>query len=289
MGSKTIIILVILFVSRFARAMKDPDSLDDFFRDYACAKVSRPKTGILYNISMPANFSGIEIMFIRTKTRNFWRRGANFSTFQIPPGILPMPFVKRFDLMYQNLGNWSSYYYNVPNYTLVTPIVGLLFYNATNSSTRNSKLSPVVNKDPILVHFPQISVSENHKNVSFQCARFGANGSVELTNMTLENACVTRDQGHFSIVVPSPPPAAKKREKFWKWWVVGFGVGIVGLVLVAFLGVVMCKFVKRKRIGQMERQSERSETLDTIWVGMSKMPSATGIRTQPVLESDYVP
>ncbi|GFY97403.1 hypothetical protein Acr_11g0017090 [Actinidia rufa] len=287
MGSKTIIILVILFISRFARALNDPDSLDDFLSDYAYTKVSRPKTGILYNISAPANFSGIEVMFIRFRTRRFWLRGMNFSTFQIPPRILPMPFVKRFYVMYQNLGNWSSYYYNVPNYTLVTPIVGLLFYNATNSITRNSKLSLRVNKDPILVYFPQIFVLEDHKNVSLQCARFGANGSVELTNMTLENACVAGDQGHFSIVMPMA--TAKKMERFWKWWVVGFGVGIVGLILVAFVGVVMYKFVKRKRIGQMERQSERNEALDTTWVGMSKMPSATGIRTQPVLENDYVP
>ncbi|XP_057463311.1 uncharacterized protein LOC130753334 [Actinidia eriantha] len=226
-------------------------------------------------------------MFIRVRTRSFWLQGVNFSTFQIPPRILPMPFVKRFYVMYQNLGNWSSYYYNVPNYTLVTPIVGLLFYNATNSITRNSKLSLRVNKDPILVYFPRIFVLEDHKNVSLQCARFGANGLVELTNMTLENACVARDQGHFSIVMPMA--TAKKMERFWKWWVVGFGVGIVGLILLAFVGVAMYKFVKRKRIGQMERQSERSEALDTTLVGMSKMPSATGIRTQPVLENDYVP
>lgn len=271
----------------------DPDSLDVFFRDYAYNNVVRPRTGILYNISLPANFSGMELSFVRLRTRNFWLTGANLSYFRIPPRILPVPFVKRFDLLYQNLGNWSHVYYHVPNYTLITPVVGLMLYNASNSSTKGDwGLDLGVNGDPILVQFPSISLRDN-KNVTLQCVQFGANGSVELTNMTSPNTCIIRNNGHFSIVVPSslpPRPSPNKRkEEIWKLWVLGFGLGIIGLILVALLGVLTYKFVKRKRIGQMERQSERNEALETTWIGRSRMPSATGIRTQPTIENEYVP
>ncbi|KAL6982030.1 hypothetical protein U1Q18_023647 [Sarracenia purpurea var. burkii] len=270
----------------------DANSLDDFFRDYVDKNTPRfPRTRILYNITVPANFTAMEVSVLRLRAMNFWHRGANISFFQIPPRILPVPFVRRFDLIYLNLGNWSSYYYNVPNYTLVAPVVGILFYNATNPKLGNVKLNLWVNKDPILVHFPHIVLSDDDNNMTMQCVRFDPNGSVELTNTTVPGTCIARNYGHFSIVVPSLSSAvvsapSKKKDRCWKWWVVGFGVGVVGLVLV---WVVICKFVKWRRIGKMQRQSERGEALGSTWVGRSKMPSATWIRTQPVLENDYAP
>lgn len=307
MGSKKCrhIIWVTFFLSCISRFFAqptnnssfDPDSLDDIFRCYAFNEVSRPRTGILYNVSLPANFSGMELSFIRLRTRKFWLNGVNLSYFRIPPGNLPVPFVMRFYLVYQNLGNWSNVYYKVPNYTFIAPVVGLVLYNASHSSP--IRLDVGVNRDPILVQFPWISFPEN-KNVTLQCARFDANGSVELTEMTLPNACVARNDGHFTIVAPpSPPPlpppplppSPVKRKKYgiWKLWVLGFGLGILGMIMVALLGFLTFKIVKRRRMGKMERQSERNEALETTWIGRSKMPSATGIRTQPTIENEYVP
>ncbi|KAA8516131.1 hypothetical protein F0562_019310 [Nyssa sinensis] len=228
----------------------------------------------------------------RLRSGSFWARGANFSSsFHIPPRIIPMPFVKRLALVYQNLGNWSSYYYNVPNYTFVTPVVGFRTYDASNSSARGSTMLKLsIRGDPILVRFPHIDAPRG-KNVTMKCVRFGIDGLVEFSNMTISNVCIARDQGHFTIVVPSGqakmvPP---RKKKLWKLWVIGFVVGVIGLVLVVLVGVLIYKLVRMKRIGEMEKQSERSEALETMWVGMSKMPSATGIRTQPMLENDYLP
>ncbi|XP_058226166.1 uncharacterized protein LOC131334881 [Rhododendron vialii] len=306
MGSKKcwLVIWVTFFLSSVSRFFAqptnnssfDPDSLDDIFRCYAFDEVSRPRTGILYNVSLPANFSGMELSFVRLRTRKFWLNGANLSYFRIPSGNLPVPFVMRFYLVYQNLGNWSNVYYKVPNYTFIAPVVGLVLYNASHSSP--IRLDVGVNRDPILVQFPWISFPEK-KNVTLQCARFDANGSVELTEMTLPNACVARNAGHFTIVAPPspprlpplPPPSPVKRKKdgIWKLWVLGFGLGILGMIMVALLGFLTYKIVKRSRMGKMERQSERNEALETTWIGRSKMPSATGIRTQPTIENEYVP
>ena len=39
----------------------------------------------------------------------------------------------------------------------------------------------------------------------------------------------------------------------------------------------------------MEKVSERGESFDTVWIGKSKLPSASMVRTQPVLENSYLP
>ncbi|KAK2983872.1 hypothetical protein RJ640_003923 [Escallonia rubra] len=268
----------------------NPDLLDDFVHEYAQKSLLRHRTGTLYNVSLPGNFSGMEASTVRVRSGSFWNRGANFSFFHIPSRAMPMPFVKRVDIVYQNLGNWSSRYYVVPNYTLVTPVVGFLIYDALNSSENGvGMVNLSVTGDPILVRFPQISLPGEERNATRQCVRFDQNGTVEFSDMTMPNLCVTRGQGHFSIVVPTTSKKRKKRERLWKWWVIGFGVGVVGLVLLGLVVVLIRKLIRVKRIAKMERQSEKSEVLDTVWIGESRMPSASGIRTQPVLENDYHP
>ncbi|KAL0426080.1 UNVERIFIED_CONTAM: hypothetical protein Sradi_1142800 [Sesamum radiatum] len=230
------------------------DSLNSFLYDYAFKKMPRPLTGRLYKVSVPANLSGMEVSFIRLRTHSLWRKGANFSSFEIPPRILPWPFTRRVDILYRNLGNWSTYYYNVPNYTFITPVIGFLAYDSSKISIRNGLIELNTTEDnPIVIQFPNVPL-----------------------------------EGHFSVVVPYQPETEKKKRVF-RWWVVGIPAGVVGLVLLLVLGVVAYKFFKWKSIREMERQSEKSEGLGTIWVGSSKMPSASGIRTQPVLETSYVP
>ncbi|OIT31330.1 PREDICTED: uncharacterized protein LOC109208836 [Nicotiana attenuata] len=269
----------------------DRDLLDSFIHDYAIKNMTKRYTGKLYNISLPTNFSGMETSIIRFRSGSFWRKGAKFSFFHIPPSVLPWPFVKRFDIIYENLGNWSSKYYDVPNYTFVTPVIGFLAFDANRSRENYGMVELNIMANHILVHFPHISLPQDqNKNVTMKCVRFVTNGSIEFSNVTMNNSCISRGQGHFSIVIPSLKPEEKEKKRGqWKWWVIGFGVGVVGLILLIFIGILVYKCVRLKRRKKMERQSEKSEALDTVWVGNSRMPSASGIRTQPVLENSYVP
>lgn len=304
MGSKNII-CVMFYVSlsplfiRWTLAVgnshDDPHSLDDFVHNYAQKRVKLPHTGTLYNISLPSNYSGIGVSFVRLRSASFWARGTNISSsFHIPPRIIPMPFVKRLDIVFQNLGNWSTFYYNVPNYTFVAPIIGLTIYSGdTNSSVNHSQMLNVsLHGNPILVNFLSISIKDSD-NATLQCVRFDKNGTVEFSNVTTRNLCTFRDQGHFSIVVPllQPPIVIRKREEKWnwKWWVVVFGTAVGGSGVLVLVGILVWKLVRMKRIKGMEKQAEKSEALGTVWVGRSRMPSASGIRTQPVLEDDYIP
>ncbi|KAI3444460.1 hypothetical protein Pfo_001125 [Paulownia fortunei] len=261
------------------------DSLNSFLYDYAFKRMPRPRTGKLYNVSLPVNFSSMEVSVIRLRTHSLWKNGANLSFFEIPPRTLPWPFTKRVDIVYQNLGNWSTSYYNVQNYTFVAPVIGFLAYDS-NTSSRLIELN-ISGDNPIIIRFQNHSLEED-ENVRMKCVRFGTNGTLEFSNVTAKSSCVARGQGHFSVVIPYQPKKDKKKRVL-KWWMIGVPAGVVGLVLLVVLGIVAYKLFIWKKIRKLERQSERSEALDTIWVGNSRMPSASGIRTQPALENSYVP
>lgn len=281
----------------------DRDSLDSVVRDCAFRRIGsgRIRSNVLYdNISLPEKFSGVQVSVVRMRSSGLWLRGANFSFFDVPARTLPQPFSKRIIIVYQNLANLSSVYYNLPNYTFVAPVVGFMAYdlsssfNTTGNNESSIELKPT--KDPIQVRFPQISLMPPVGNTpnTTKCVRFDAKGDVEFSNLTETDSCITTGGGHFSIVAPIQPPSHPKtrEDKFLqKWRKIGIGAGILGLGLVLFisLGILLYKLIKKKRIEKMVRESEKNENLDSIWVGTSRMPSATSIRTQPILENNYMP
>lgn len=259
------------------------ESLNAFIHDHADKALVKPRTGTLYNISLPANFSGMEVSVVRIRSGEFWAKGANFSFFHIPPGIRPIPYAKRLSILYQNLGNWSSYYYHVPGYRLVAPVVGLTAYDSSNSRTiGNRRVDFSIMGDPISVHFFNIVIQAGkNDHVMPKCVEFGADGSFELQDMNESYVCITHGEGHFSVVV------LKKQEGNMKLWALGFG--FVGLVSVVLVMVAIVRLLRRNKMRKMEKQSERGVAFDTFWIGGSKMPSASMVRTQPALENRYVP
>lgn len=283
-----VIWVISLSVSFFIKASSgyDSKSLTTFFHDYANKSLVKPKTGTLYNVSLPANFTGMELKFVKLRSGSFRNRGANFSSFHIPPKVIPKPYVKRIAILYENLGNWSSLYYKVPNYSLVTPVIGFSVYDSP-SVLGTKKLNFTIQKNPISIWFKQIEL--HGKNDTPKCVKFGDDGSYEITNMSKGHGCVTRTHGRFSVVVPSPPLMRMKKKNYLKWWLIGFGGGFIGVVLLVLATIAIFKIVKRKRLRAMEKQSEKGVSFDTFWVGSSRMPSASMIRTQPTIENDYVP
>ncbi|XP_077252055.1 uncharacterized protein LOC143891351 [Tasmannia lanceolata] len=280
------------------------ESLDALLRDSAFKALDlRPRTGVLYRVPITSNLSGVEVYVTRLKSGSFWSRGENFSSIDIPRRVITMPYVKRLAIVYQNLANWSSSYYSIPGYSLVTPIVGFFTYNASNLSLGSiSKLDLRVTGDPISIKFPSIELPKG-SNSTIKCARFDAGGSVVLSDITLPNVCLTMNQGHFSMVIPSipsltpgsaltPVPSPAKlpnKGRKWKVWVIAFGGIVGGLVLVGLVGLVIFKHMKKKKMRAMEKQADEGEALGSIWVNGSRMPSATAIRTKPVLEDETVP
>ncbi|KAK9053010.1 hypothetical protein SSX86_029640 [Deinandra increscens subsp. villosa] len=219
----------------------------------------RYKTGASYAVKLPANLSGMDVSYIRFRSKTLWKKGANFSSFQIPSRTLPMPFVKRLAVMYEDLGNLSSRFYNniIPGYFLVSSVVGFGVYDASNlTTTIGRKIDLNTSGAPISVHFPDMKLPRGAK-----CATFGGlNGEFSLSDMSVGHVCYTRNYGRFSVVIPK-----RKRKKggMRDWW--GVGGGFMTTLFVSLVGVMVVKMMRVKRVDEMELQMEGE--IETVWVG----------------------
>lgn len=257
--------------------------LDSFIQESAFKALvrHRPHTGALYKAMLPSNLSGMEVAVIRLRSKTLWRKGVNVSNFHIPPRTVSIPHVKRLTIVYHNLGNWSSSYYNVPGYSLVTSVVGFLVFDASNvgaKSARNISLG-LMEEEAITVSFPGLVLPRGMISAA-KCVAFGSNGTIDISGMISPNVCYGSDQGHFSVVV-----GLERKQKPWYLWVTGTVLGCGVLVLVAYSVVVVGRRLKTKEIESMEKHAEDAEILDNRWIGSSKLPSATITRTQPDLEN----
>lgn len=258
-------------------------SLDTFLQDFAFRALvvrHRPHTGALYKANLPVNLSGMGVSIARIRSRTLWKKGANLSCFRIPSRTFLVPHVRRVAIVYENLGNCSSYYYRVQGYSLMAPVIGFMVFDASNARAKSLRS---INLDtmgkPISIHFPNLKYPD-----SARCAAFNSNGTVYFSPIMSSNVCYTSNQGHFSVLVP-----LKREKRPWYPWVIGVVLGFGVLVLSGYFGLVLIKVLKTKRVQAMERQADEGEILDSRRVNYSKMPSATVTRTQPVLENGVFP
>ncbi|KAK9986339.1 hypothetical protein SO802_031290 [Lithocarpus litseifolius] len=279
-------------------------TLDVLLQDYAYRAFGHhPKTGIPFEGMVPPNLTGIKISAMRLRSGSLYRKGVSmYKEFVIPMGVSEKSYVKRLVLVYQNLGNWSMRYYTVPGYTHLTPVLGLLAYNASNLLATNlPELDITATGDPISIKFPKVQSAPN--GAVAKCAWFDLKGLVNISNLASVNTCSTIQQGHFSIVVesiapspapisptPSGPPVVEGKKSSKVGIIVGSVLGGLALLaLLAFLVLWAQKFKNRKKMQQMERAADVGEALHMTMVGNTKAPAATVTRTQPVLESEYAP
>ncbi|CAK7335659.1 unnamed protein product [Dovyalis caffra] len=289
MSLKIIWLVLSLYFSPFVGSLDNytSDTLDAFLQDFAFKSLvrHRPHTGALYKGLLPANLSGVEVSIVRIRSRTLWSIGANFSNLQIPSRTMTLPHVKRLAIVYQDLGNWSSYYYRVPGYSLITPVIGFMVFNATNARAKSiKKISLDTRGKAIVIRFTNSTITESMMFSGAKCVTFSASGIFHFSEINQLNECHSQDQGHFSIVVPQERKENKKQSS-WYLWVIGFMIGFGVVAFLGYSGMVSLKLLKTKKIQVMERQADEDLVLETIWVGSSKMPSATVTRTQPNLEN----
>ncbi|XP_073270747.1 uncharacterized protein [Primulina huaijiensis] len=277
--------------------------LDSLLQEYAFEALVRPRTGVVYDAKVPSNFSGIGVAALRLRSGSLRRKGVErYKEFRIPVDVIEQPYVERLVLVYHNLANWSGLYYPLPGYNFLTPVLGLLAYDATDLSAKNlSELDFRANGDPISIGFS--NVRSGLKGSLPKCVSFGLDGSVGFDNVVNGNTCLTRNQGHFSIVVeslaapPAPSPeggapggSGGKRRKKKVWIIVGSVVGgLIALVFLSMLFFCVRKCRRRKEILRMERAADTGVNLPMTTVGTTKAPVASQTRTRPMLENEFVP
>ncbi|CAA7051012.1 unnamed protein product [Microthlaspi erraticum] len=281
-------------------------SLDSLLQDYSFRAFVRPRTGILYDATVPSNLTGIKVAAMRLRSGSLRKRGvSSFKEFSIPSGVIVKPYVTRLVLVYQNLANSSHLYYPLPGYDYVAPVLGLLAYDAKNLSAINlPELELRASSDPIRIDFSDLE--RIPQGSSAKCVSFDSQGKASFSESTQPgNTCETDRQGHFSVVVksvesapsPAPPESEKKDDDKKKkssdsnsktWIIVGSVVGgLILLGLLLFL-VLRCRnYKKQEKMREMERAGETGEALRMTQVGETRAPTATTTRTQPMLETEY--
>ncbi|XP_021890958.1 uncharacterized protein LOC110809437 [Carica papaya] len=245
----------------------------------------RPHTGSIYRAILPANLSGMEVSILRLRSRRLWKIGAKFNNLHFPSTTFSVPYVRRLAIVYQQLGNWSSLYYNVPGYSLITYFVGFMVFDVSNvtADTKSmTRISVRTKWKPILIKFSDLRFPDGMSLSKAKCVAVYNNGTFELSELKFSNVCYGWSDGYFSIVAPLKN---KKKKVVWYLGVIGFG----GLILIGYLGMKVLRLLKTKKIQIMERQADEGLVFDSRWIGTSKMPSATVTRTQPVLENGIFP
>ncbi|KAL9152714.1 hypothetical protein ABFS82_10G001100 [Erythranthe guttata] len=289
----------------------DARELDALLQDHAYQAFARPRTGVVYQGVVPSNLTGIQVSAMRLRSGSLKTRGVSmYQEFVIPVGVVEQPYVERLVLVYQNLGNWSmTYYPPLQGYMYLAPVLGLLAYDASDLMAKNlPELDIQASGEPISIKFS--SITRVPDGLVAKCVSFDLNGSVNLSNALAGNICTTFKQGHFSIVAesiapssppipmapprspppPPPPPPNDEKNKSKVWKIVGSVVG--GIALLVVLGGLVVwgrKYKQRKEMNQMERAADVGEALHMTTVGTTKAPAATGTRTQPALETEYMP
>ncbi|KAM0028087.1 hypothetical protein Hdeb2414_s0019g00547781 [Helianthus debilis subsp. tardiflorus] len=304
----TITFLLIMFILPIAEpqsVLNIPDItqarvLDNIIQEYAYHvfdNPNNPKTGVVYDGIVPKNLTGIRIAGLRLRTGSLFTRGVPmYKEFRIPIGVVVQPYVERLVLVYQNLGNRSNGYYPLPGYMYLAPVLGLLAYNGTDLSVKSRpELDLQASDKPIQIEFgsvkPAPGSSGSGSGSNPMCVWVDLHGQVNFTNVVNGNRCLTFKQGHFSIVVKD----IVKRDKHGGidsrvWAIVVYVVGgCVLLVMLAVLVMLIRGYKKRKTTRKMERAAEGGEPLHMTMIGGVKAPAAMVTRTQPTLETEYVP
>lgn len=304
MGSLFPFILILLslgspaLVKAEAQEIKSARLLDLVLRDYTIRSYNgtRSRTGMLHAVHLPANFSDIRLDTVRFRCGSLRRYGAQVKEFKLEIGVKVSPCLERVIVIRQNLGNSLSsvYYesYNLSGYQLVSPVLGLLAYNAGHkrNNTNPFELRILAGKTPIKVDFSNTTRVQGQGTVPL-CATFGRDGKVTLANQTSPYVCVTSQHGHFGLVMESP--SELQEGKKMSWWKVAMGASIgavLGTFLLGLLLVAMfAKVKKRSRMEELERRAYEEEALQVSMVGHIRAPIAAVTRTTPSLQDEYTP
>ncbi|CAN8230925.1 unnamed protein product [Cochlearia groenlandica] len=311
-----IIILIILPLSLYqsnSQSIQSTHLLDLMIRDYTIRNYKlNLNTGTPQKIHLPSNFSGIEIDTVKLRCGSLRRYGARIGEFHIGPGLTVEPCIERVMLIRENFGlNWSLTYLtglNLTgyNYKLVSPVLGLLAYNANPDGVAANPYEVNVvgnDKNPILIDFLSGKASGEipKKNSSLLCACFASNGNITFSEQVSPYVCKGTRQGHYALVNKEESQREDDDDgvvtsttevdgdgggggRLSRWKVaVGSVVGLgLGAILLGMLVVAMLVKVKKKAMREeIERRAYEEEAFQVSMVGHVRAPIALVTRTLP--------
>ncbi|XP_040963363.1 uncharacterized protein [Gossypium hirsutum] len=251
-----------------AEGIRSTRLLDLLIRDNIVKSFGKHlKTGTVQTVNLPANFSGIKVETARFRCGSLHRYGAQVKEFYLGKG-----------------------------YQLVSPVLGLLAYNAGTDVSSGTPFEVGIlarENNPIKINFSNVitNTTSSRRGIRPLCASFGGDGKVRLKNQVSPNVCVATRHGHFGLLIELPPSMpVRKRISRWKL-AVGSSIGAaLGAFLLGLLLVSMLVKVKKKaRMEELERRAYEEEALQVSMVGHFRAPTASVTRTTPTIEHEYTP
>ena len=71
-------------------------ALDAKLQEYAYRALVRPRTGIVYNATVPGNLTGVSVSALRLRSGSLRRKGlSQYFHFGLPTGVIAQPRVER--------------------------------------------------------------------------------------------------------------------------------------------------------------------------------------------------
>lgn len=299
---------VLSFLGSNAQSVKSTHVLDLLIRDYTFKSLDKNlKTGISQSVKLPSNLSDIKVDAVRFRCGSLTRYGAKLKEFHLSIGVTIHPCIERVMLIRQSIGyNWSSIYYdnNLSKYQLVSPILGILAYNADNDNDDGNSNSNSSSNNPfqlgieaseklITIDFKNVTNFEEGIKVRPLCASFEGDGRMTISkaNPITPFVCVAKRHGHFGLVVESQTQQEEDQlGKPLSQWKVAVGSTIGAIIAAFLLGLLLVAMLvrvkKRSRMVEMERRAYEEEALQVSMVGHVRAPTAPGTRTSPTLEHE---
>ncbi|KAK4803341.1 hypothetical protein SAY86_001544 [Trapa natans] len=273
--------------------IKSTRSLDLLIKDYTFKSYGKSyfRTAELQVVKLPGNLSDIRVDIARYRCGSLKRYGARIREFHLGVGVTVQPCVERVLMIRQVLGfNWSSMFYSnydLSGYQLVSPVLGLMAYNAGKDPFQVGVHAG--SENPIMVNFSSIArIDQKLGGIVPLCASFGGNRQLAIMGSAGQSLCRVPGHGHFGLVAELPSVQMRRRVSRWKV-VVGSSIGaLLGLFLLSLLMMAMLvKAKKKSRREEMERRAYEEEALQVSMVGHVRAPMAAGTRTMPVIERRY--
>lgn len=289
-------LLTVLLISNrpdegLCQDIKSTYSLDLLIKEYTFKSYSKNyfRTAELQAVKLPGNLSDIRVDIARYRCGSLRRYGARIHEFHLGVGVTVQPCVERVLVVRQVLGfNWSSIFYSnydLSGYQLVSPVLGLLAYNAGKDPFQ---VGVHAGENPITVNFSSITRIDQKPGIVSLCASFGGNRELTILGTAGQSLCRVTGHGHFGLVTELPPVQMRRRVSRWKV-AVGSSIGAaLGAFLLSLLMVaLLVKAKKKSRREEMERRAYEEEALQVSMVGHIRAPTAAGTRTMPIIEHGY--
>lgn len=292
--------------------------VDSSLRRYAFLAVSQHEEAVaggnVYNVTLTPFLRGIESQALWLASVNtLQQQGLSFNEFSIPQGALStsLPPDAPLLLIYRKIVNFTIY--SLPaSFSFAGPVVGIIVYSPPNFTTDD----PALPQLPISFSSPSISTSvplslSAAPYTSISCAFFAPNGSVSFSNIASPpNVCMSDTLGDVALVLPtqdlpsqqqqqqqqqqdqtplrgiSPAFTAQKTSKHWKLALGATFLALAGLGFCVVVAMASVGLVRRLKVVVLARLTGNEEALQTSLIGISRAPSAPGVRTKPALEMD---